>query len=113
MPNGRMVDFRPVDKKKELVTSIHTHRFNDMHQHVSPIHALLHTYLLSSLALVAPHRISPSLLSSQSRLSLFTHQMGLNALQLPIISLAWLAQISLLIVIPTQTLINHKDTYHG
>jgi hypothetical protein len=29
------------------------------------------------------------------------------------ISLAWLAQISLLIAVPTQTLINHLDTHHS
>ncbi len=85
---------------------------NDMHQHDSYIHTLFHTYL-SSVALerAAPQRMSLSLLSSQSRQSLFTHHMGWDAQQLPIDSLAWpfflawLAQISLLIAIPTRTLI--------
>jgi hypothetical protein len=61
-----------------------------MHQHDSYIHTLFHTYL-NSLALpgAAPQRMSLSLLSTQSRLSLFTHHMGWDAKQLPIDSLAW------------------------
>ncbi len=67
--------------------------------------------------MAAPQLRSPSLLSSQSRLSCFTHHMGQDAQQLPINSLAWgfsawLAQILLLITAQTQTLINHTDTHH-
>ncbi len=88
--------------------------YNIIHQHNSLIHTLPHTYL-SNQALAAPQQVSPSLLPSQSRLSLFTYHVRMDALQLPIDSLAWLflAQILLLIVAPTQTLINHIDTHHG
>ncbi len=69
LPNGHMVYLIG------LVISIHTHCDSILHKHDSLIHIPFHTYL-SSLALAALQQMSPSLLSFQSRLSLFTHHMG-------------------------------------
>jgi hypothetical protein len=77
-------------------------------------HYFIHTR--ATKRYLALQRMGPSLLLSQSRLSLFTHHMGWDAQQLPH---QWLGLAILMACqdlaadkVSAQTLINHIDTHH-
>jgi hypothetical protein len=78
MPNEGMVYFNLRIKKIGLVIGTHIHCYSILHPQDSLIHIPFHAYL-SSPALATLQGMSPSLLSSQRRLSLFTHYMGHDA----------------------------------
>ncbi len=74
-----MAYFSPADKKNGI-SYMHTYSYVTViiityKRTIAPSHKLLHTYL-SSWPFWAPQQMSPSLVLCQSRLNLFTHQVG-------------------------------------